>query len=284
MAAEHDPHRTEDGVLVPAPTAWPLITALGIALLLGGLVTHVTVSAVGLVLALRGGVGWWRAVLPEEETIQVPFQPPEQRPAPIVPRPEAVDHLVVGEERHRVRIPVLMQPYSSGLRGGLAGAVAMAAVAILYGVLAQGSPWYPINLLAASVLPGLDAASPEQLRAFHGAGLLAATLMHGGLSLLVGLVYAAVLPMLPGRIFLWGGLVAPLVWSAVAWVSLGIVNPALDEHIDWLWFVASQAAFGLAAGWAIARVEPVRTMQKWPLAARAGIEARGVEPGRDGDA
>jgi len=281
---EHDHHRTKDGILLPAPTAWPLCTALGITLLLAGLVTHAIVSAVGLFLALRGAVGWWQAVLADEEMSVAPFQTPEQRAAAVVPRPQAVEHLVVGEGGHRARLPVEMQPYSSGLWGGLAGGVAMAAVAILYGLIAEGSPWYPINLLAASALPSLDAASPAQLRAFHGTGLLTATIMHGGLSLLVGLVYAAILPMLPGRIFLWGGLVAPAVWSGVAWVSLRIVSPALDEHINWGWFIASQVAFGLTAGWVIARAEPIRTVQKWPLAARAGIEAPGVAPETDGDA
>lgn len=279
-----DRHRTRGGVLLPAPTAWPLFTALGITLLLAGLVTHATVSVVGLALALRGGVGWWRAVLPEEKTTLARFQPPQERAAAEAGRPGAVEHLVVGEDRHRVRIPVEMQPYSSGVWGGMAGGVAMAVVAILYGLVAERSPWYPINLLAASILPSLDAADLGQLRAFHGAGFVAATVMHGGLSLLVGLVYAAILPMLPGRIFLWGGLVAPLVWSGVAWASLDIVSPALSRGIDWGWFVASQVAFGLAAGWTIARFEPIRTVQKWPLAARAGIEARGVGPERDGDA
>jgi hypothetical protein len=280
---EHDHHRMQDGILLPAPTAWPLFTALGITLLLAGLVTNVTVSAVGLVLALRGTVGWWRAVLPEEQTTLARYQPAEERAPAVAPRPQVVEHLVVGEDRHRVRVPVEMQPYTSGLWGGLAGGVAMAAVAVVYGLLAEGSPWYPINLLAAAVLPSLAAAAPEQLRFFHGAGLLAASVMHGGLSLLVGVVYAAILPMLPGRIFLWGGIVAPLVWSGVAWVSLDIVNPALNRHIDWGWFFASQVAFGLAAGWAIARIEPIRTVQKWPLAARAGIEARGVGSEKDGD-
>jgi hypothetical protein len=173
-----------------------------------------------------------------------------------------------------------MQPYSAGLAGGAAGAVAMALVAMSYGLIAAGSPWLPINLLASALLPAMNLADVEQLRAFDAAALAAATLMHGGLSLLVGLVYAALLPTLPGRTWLWGGVVAPLAWSAVAFVSLPVVAPALSDQIQWGWFVASQAAFGLSAGWVISRVEPVAILQRLPLPDRAGFEAAGLSAPR----
>jgi len=48
----------------------------------------------------------------------------------------------------------------------------------------------------------------------------------------------------------------------------------LDERINWGWFVGSQIAFGLACSWVIARTAKIETMQSWPLAARAGIEAQ----------
>jgi len=54
------------------------------------------------------------------------------------------------------------------------------------------------------------------------------------------------------------------------------VAPALNEHIAWGWFIASQAAFGLVAGYVIARIEPVAILQHAPFAARAGVEAAGV--------
>jgi len=106
-------------------------------------------------------------------------------------------------------------------------------------------------------------------------------LMHATLSLLVGLVYAAVLPMLPDRPQLFGGIVAPVAWTAVAWSSVWIVNPALEQYINWAWFIASQIAFGLAAGMAIARVQPVEVYQSLSLAERAGLEAAGVVQERE---
>ena len=51
-------------VQLPAPTAWPLVLALGISLMLAGMVTNVAISLLGLVLAVAGSVGWFRQVLP----------------------------------------------------------------------------------------------------------------------------------------------------------------------------------------------------------------------------
>lgn len=269
------------GIDLPTPTAWPMIFALGFTLLLAGLVTNVAVSVVGAVLFFVGGVGWWYEMFPAERHERVAFQDPGLRPRPIAARTGGVAHLRAGEGGHRVRLPVEMQPYSSGLRGGAAGAIAMAAVAMLYGVIAEGSLFYPINLLASSTLPSMNLADAAMLRSFHAGAFGIATLMHLGLSLLVGLVYAALLPTLPGRTWLWGGVIAPLAWSGVAWVSLGVVAPALNDHIQWTWFIASQVAFGLTAGWVISRIEPVALLQRMPLAEKAGIEAAGVNPAGD---
>jgi hypothetical protein len=216
----------------PAPTVWPMVAALGITLMCGGLVTHVTVSAVGVVLAMMSAVGWWREVLPQERVEHVARRLPAERARAIVPSPEAVEHLRAGEAGHRVRVPVEVQPYSSGIQGGLVGGAAMAVVALLYGILAQGSLWYPINLLAGAAMPGMAYLSVEQLRAFNLPALIIGTIAHGLISILAGLLYAVILPMLPRRHMLWGGVVAPLLWTGLIWAVLGMVNPALNARID----------------------------------------------------
>lgn len=272
-----DPVRpTHDGIELPATTSAPLYFALGLTFLLASLVTDPLVAAVGLCLAVGGGIGWWREVLPHQHEERVPLQSESERARAIVPRHHEVEHLEAGRDRHRVRLPVAVRPYSAGLRGGAAGAVAMAIVACTYGTIAHGSPWLPINLLAGTVLPTFEQADLAQLQRFDPTALGLATLMHVGLSLLVGLVYAALLPMLPDRPLLWGGVVAPLAWSAVIGMSLGSVDPALAQHVNWPWFVGSQVAFGVAAGYAIAQVEPIATLQSLPLAERAGLEASGL--------
>jgi hypothetical protein len=264
------------GIEIPAPTAWPMIAAFGVMLLAAGLVTIAVVSVVGAILATAGAFGWAREVFPRPLEVRVPLQAPALRARPVRRAAGGVDVLPAGMAGHRVRLPVEIQPYSSGVRGGLAGAVAMAAVAALYGMVTYGSPWYPINLLASTVSPPMIAASVETLSAFHSSSFLLAVIIHGLLSLLAGLVYAAVLPMLPGRSMLWGGVVAPVLWSGVAYLALGVVSPTMDQQVSWPWFLASQVAFGLVCGGVVARSKGVKTMQYLPLAVRAGVEAPGL--------
>lgn len=261
-----------DSIQMPAPTAWPFITAFGIALTLTGLVTHFAVSFVGLVILLRGAIGWWREVLPAEKHEWVPI---EEVSRPEVVRMSArwVDHLEVGTGGHRVRIPAEIHPYSSGFVGGIAGGIAMAVVASIFGLISHGSIWYPINLLAAGLVPSLAHADYQHLKEFSGSGLLVGTIIHGLVSPLVGLLYAVLLPMFPRRAGLWSGLITPVVWSGLIASTLNIINPTLNERVDWTWFVASQVAFGLVCGYVVARSQRIETMQTWSLSARAGLEA-----------
>ena len=82
------------------------------------------------------------------------------------------------------------------------------------------------------------------------------------------------LPMFPRGATWRSGLVTPVLWSGLMAATLSVINPTLNERIDWGWFVGSQIAFGLACSWVIARTAKIETMQSWPLAERAGIEAQ----------
>jgi hypothetical protein len=278
MTSEEKREQGGDIIEMPAPTPWPLIAAFGVTLGFAGVVTNAIASLVGVVLAMAGAVGWWRDVLPHEKHERIPLRPPAQRAKPVQPVPQAVEHLTLGEAGHRVRIPAEIHPYSSGIKGGIIGGVAMAIVALFYGLIAQGSIWYPINLLSAAAMPSLAQADLEQIKAFSLLGLGVGLIVHGVTSILVGLLYAVLLPMFPRHPALSGGVVAPLLWTGLLWSTLGIINPTLNTRIDWIWFSASQIAFGLAAGFVVARTEQIETRQTWPLAVRAGVEATGVEP------
>jgi hypothetical protein len=278
MASEARETQVPETIAMPAPTVWPLVTALGITLGCAGLVTHMAVSVVGLVLFLRGLVGWWREVLPVEKHEAVPVPPPERRAAPVQTQLHTVARLHLGEGGHRVHIPAQIHPCSAGIKGGIVGGIAMAIVAVAYGIIAYGSPWYPINLLAAVAVPVSRNLSLEELKAFHGLALIVACISHGVLSLLVGLLYAAMLPMLPRHPAFWGGLMTPLMWTGLIWAFLDVLNPTLHHHIDWRWFIASQVAFGMVGGFVIARSEQIETLQTWPMAARAGLETPGMDP------
>ena len=260
---------------MPAPTAWPMALALGITLIFAGLVTNAIVSVVGVILTLVAGVGWWRDVLPEPKRELVLVEPAAEPARAIVPSAASVGRLELGEGGHRMRIPVEVQPISAGVRGGIVGGAAMAVVALAYGVVFHHSLWYPVNLLSAVAMPGMAQASLTELRAFSMSALIIGIVAHGLISVLAGLLYAVILPMLPGRHVFWGGLVAPLLWTGGLWAVLGVINPILNARVDWTWFVVSQIAFGLAAGYVVSRAQPVATMQTWPLAARAGVKAPG---------
>jgi hypothetical protein len=278
MASEERATQLPETIAMPAPTVWPLVTALGITLGCAGLVTHMVVSVVGLVLFLCGLVGWWREVLPVEQHEAIPVPPPERRAAPVQTQLRTVARLRLGEGGHRVHIPAEIHPYSAGIKGGIVGGIAMAIVAVAYGIIAYGSPWYPINLLAAAAFPVSSDISLEALTAFHAFALVIALISHAVLSLLVGLLYAAMLPMLPRHPAFWGGLMTPLMWTGLIWAFLDVINPTLNQHIDWRWFIASQVAFGMIGGFVIARSERIETMQTWPMAARAGLETPGMDP------
>ena len=264
---------TPASVELPAPTAWPVVLAFGLALLFAGLLTSAAVSALGGVLTVAGCVGWFRQVLPHEQHETVPVV---TEAAPIVTeRPEVVRVKIV-PEMHRARLPIEIYPVAAGIKGGLAGSVAMAVLAALYGVLTHGSIWYPINLLASVVYADSLHLPMQQLTSFHLDLLLVAAALHLVTSVLVGLLYGVMLPMFPRRPILLGGFIAPIMWSGLLYTSLGIINPLLNQRIDWTWFVASQIGFGIVAGLVVVRQERVRTRQFMPFAVLAGIEAPGI--------
>jgi len=253
----------------PAPTAWPIILAFGVTLMFAGLLTSASVSTLGAILAVAGGVGWFRDVLPHE---RVEIVSVELEAAGIVAPTTKVAALDVGEKLHRAYLPIEFPPVSAGIRGGLAGSVAMAVLAVLFGVITQHSVWYAINLLGAVIYAQAQDVTTAQLTQFNLVLLLVASVIHLVTSLLVGLLYGAMLPMFPRRPILFAGFIAPLLWSGLLHSVLGLINPILNQRINWTWFVASQIAFGIVAGWVVERAERVRTLQSLPFAERVGLE------------
>src|SRR6516162_6333587 len=131
---------------MPAPTSWPIVFAFGLMLLFAGLVTSASISVLGALLSLAGVVGWFRDVLPHEKHESVRVS--EEIPVVATTRREVV-RIGVARGLHRARLPLEIYPVSAGVKGGLAGCVVMAALAMLYGVLSGNGIWYPVNLLAA---------------------------------------------------------------------------------------------------------------------------------------
>jgi hypothetical protein len=258
---------------VPAPTAWPFVLAVGFTLLFTGLLTSLSVTILGSGLAVAGCVGWFREVFPRQHETAVPVVPEELS---VSTERRVVDRLPVAADQLRAWLPVHTYPVSAGLKGGLAGSVAMAVLACTYGVLKAGSIWYPINLLAASVYAQSMKLGPAQLYSFHADSFAIALGLHAVVSTVVGLLYGAMLPMFVRRPIVLGGLIAPVLWSGLIYTMLGLLNPLLASHIDWYWFVASQVGFGLVAGLVVVRQSRMLTRENLPFTMRAGVEAPGI--------
>src|SRR5258708_25743093 len=133
---------------VPASPAWAIVLAFGCTLMFARLLTSVSVSALGLVLSVAGCVGWFREVFPHEHEQTVPVVLDEHC---ITTKRRVVERLTIAPELVRVWLPLKTYPISAGVKGGVARAVAMAAMACAFRASKAGSFVYPTNLLAATV-------------------------------------------------------------------------------------------------------------------------------------
>ena len=273
-------HGNETGneyVHLPLPTAWPFGLALGIALIAAGMVTNVAVSLLGAVISVSAAIGWFHNVLPVEAHELVKTR---EEPLEFASARTSADRLPV-HPMHRKMLPVETFHFTTGLKGGVAGGIAMIVPATAYSLIKYHSLWYAMNLMAAGGFVRWANESNEFLAQFHLQGFLAALAIHTIASLLVGLLYGAMLPMFPKWPILTAGFLAPLLWTGLLSSVLGIVSPILDNRIDWWWFVPSQMAFGLFAGYVVNLQARVRTpqFQALPFAVRAGIQGGLEESG-----
>ena len=263
-------HPQEEHVLqLPAPTAWPMVLALGIALVLTGMVTSSAISVLGGILTIAGAVGWFRQVLPHEVHEPVDVQTQE---VPIRTSRTIAARLPQGAT-HRKILPVESFQIVTGIKGGIAGGIAMTVPAGIFSLVKYHSLWYAMNLLAAGGFVSWAKASNAFLSEFHLRGLLAAIVIHGVTSLLVGLLYGALLPIFPRYPILTAGFMVPLLFTGILYSAIGVVSPILNQRIDWYWFVPSQVAFGLVCGYVVNLHVKVRTPQfrSLPFSVRAGI-------------
>ena len=261
-------------VHLPHPTAWPFLMALGLTLLIGSIVMNLAVGALGLMLSILGAVGWFRNLLPTEklEVIEVTTETIEITPELCTP----VRRIEV-DETHRAQLPLRTFSIWSGIAGGFAGGFAMIIVAEVYGVVRYHSIWYIVNLLGGAGVGNWLTPTPEQLMHFRLSAFVTASIIQIAATLLVGMLYGALLPVWPKRPVLLGGLVGPLLWTGLLHSILGTVNPYLAERIDWFSFAAAQVVYGLVAGTIVSRLGDLRHLNQAPLAVRLGVETPGLK-------
>lgn len=257
----------ENAIPMPAPTQWPLMMAVGLTLLFAGLVTNFMISVLGAVMTVIGAVGWFRQVLPQEAHELLPVSDEEIEIEREGRRVTRFEHVVRG----RSMTPVSTYPISSGIKGGFAGGTVMIVLAEIYGVVRFHSIWYVVNLLGGAGVAGW-APSEHDLARFHLTAFLIAIVIHTASSFLVGLLYGALLPILPRHPIVLGGLIAPALWTGLLHSTLGLLNPFFDDHINWYWFALSQVGYGLVAGWVVAREGRLKALQGAPLSVRLGVE------------
>jgi hypothetical protein len=218
--------------------------AAGMAVLATGITCGLGFLVVGVVFLVAGLGIWIAQLLPGRGHVHEPLAEPARRPPPVIGVPGSVEQLRPGMPGYRFRLPEDVHPISAGIKGGILGGLVMPIPAVLWGLLSRHGFWYPVNLLAGMVLPGVDKMDLGQ---FHASLLVVALVIHVTLSLVLGLIYGVLLPTLPTvpRPVAWGGLLMPILWTAASYVAMRVVNSELPGMVNWPWFIVSQFVFGI---------------------------------------
>jgi hypothetical protein len=268
-------------VHLPAPTKWPFLMSLGIILVCAALVTSAWLAYLGVLLFIVSAVGWFRQVLPHEAHEHVAVA---EEIFSFIPERESVARIEINET-HRAQLPLETFPITSGIKGGIAGGIAMVIPAEIYGLIRYHSIWYVVNLLGGAGVGNWRNPTVEQMSHFQLGAFITANIIQGATTLLVGILYGAMLPIWPRRPILLGGIIAPVVWTGLLHSVLGMVNPFLAERIDWWSFAASQVIFGIVAGYVVSKTGRLKRLRQVPLPVRMGVEAPGIfqHDAHDGD-
>ncbi len=258
-SAPSDSAANQNSVEMPRPTAGPLILCLGLTLLAAGTMLGLAFLAAGSVILITGLGLWVSALLPGRGHFHEAWVEPARRPRPVATQRETVEQLRPGVPGYRVRLPEAVHPTSAGIKGGVIGGLVMPLPALLYGLLSGHGIWYPVNLLAGMVLPGIGSMTGPQLEHFSLSMLLTGIVIHSIMSVVLGLLYGVLLPTLPSvpTSLVWGGLIFPILWSSVAYSLMGLVNPLLQQRVNWPWFIVSQFVFGVVAAIVVDRSEKI---------------------------
>lgn len=254
-----------DSVTLPRPTAAPLILSAGVALAAAGITFGVVFAIVGAIVFAAGLGAWVAHLLPGRGHVQEEIDREAEESPPLRPRPGTVEHIAPGMAGYRLRLPTEIPSISSGVLGGVAGGVVMPIAPLAYSLITGHGIWYPLSLLAGTMMPGVVDMPIEALEQFHPGLFAAGVVMHIAMSLVLGLIYGVLLPTLPeiSKPVVWGAMLMPLGWSAITFLLLEPVNPSLARGLDWPSFLACQFVYGIIVSltylfWAPGWSAPVR--------------------------
>ena len=236
-------------VEVPRPTVAPLVLSLGIVLLTSAAIFGLAFLVVGGVVLVAGMGLWVVSLIPGRGHMHEEVAAIDRLPRPVTSERPHVERLLPSTPGYRVQLPQKVQPISAGVKGGLVGGLVMPVPALIYSLLNGHGIWYPLNLLAGMLLPGVEDMSVKELEQFHLSLFVSGIVIHAMMVLVLGLIYGVLLPTLPdipGEAA-WGGLLMPLLWSGISFIAMGVVNPAVQKGVSWPWFMMSQFVFGVVA-------------------------------------
>jgi hypothetical protein len=164
-----------------------------------------------------------------------------------------------------VPVPAMIYPYSAGVKGGILGGLAMIPIAVVYGLVGGMGIWYPVNLVAAVVIRSWQNASAVQMAQFHPEGLVLGLLIHLAMSVLLGFLFAVMMPALPKTPIFWAFVVGPVLWGGAIFAGLPLLNPVMAEYIDLPSFAIANIVYSLVLGLWIARTPKVSVKdgQNW---------------------
>ena len=91
------------------------------------------------------------------------------------------------DETHRAQLPLQTFTFASGIKGGIAGGIAMVIPAEMYGIIRFHSIWYVVNLLGGAGVGGwTNPTMYEQMTHFRLSAFITANIIQGAVTLLVG--------------------------------------------------------------------------------------------------
>ena len=139
-------------------------------------------------------------------------------------------------------------PLEAGITGGALGGAAMVLVAILYGLLSGNGIWYPVNLIAATAIRQWQTAPVETFMQFNPTGLIFGAAIHIIASVIIGALFAMLLPTLPGRPLVWAFVVGPVLWFGAIFAALPLINPVMARYVDLTSFLCAHLVYSLVLG------------------------------------
>src|SRR5260370_26072523 len=147
--ATPQPEKAEqDAVEMRRPRVAPLVLAVGVAVVRAVVPLGLGFLVAGAVIVVAGLGMWITQFLPGRGHVQEPLTEPARRAQPVTGAPGGVEQLRAGLPGYRLRLPQDVHPISAGLKGGIAGGIAMPVPALLWSLLSGHGFWYPVNLLA----------------------------------------------------------------------------------------------------------------------------------------